>query len=233
MSPDRAFKDAVYEQLARTGRALAHPRRLELLDLLCQGPMTVEQLARKSSLAIGSTSQHLQHLKAARLVQSERRGSYVVYRVPDHTTCLLLRTLQAVAERYNAEFRALAADFFGGDGREEPLDAAGLARRLAHEDAVVLDVRPADEYAAGHWPGALSIPLEALAERLAELPQDRTIVAYCRGPYCVLSLHALDLLRHAGLRAARLTEGMSDWRAQNVPLEEGARAGDGAATNDG
>ena len=221
---DRAFKDAVYEQVARVGRAVSHPRRLELLDLLCQGPMTVEQLARKSALSMGSTSQHLQHLKEARLVRGERQGTYVVYHLQDDLTCGLLQTLQTVADRYYAELRAVTEAFFGAQPVLEAVDAPTLQDRAATEGVLLLDVRPAEEYAAGHWPGALSMPLETLAERLAGLPRDRQIAAYCRGPYCVLSLHAVDLLRQAGFPAVRLAEGVRDWRARGLPIMAGPEA---------
>jgi rhodanese-related sulfurtransferase len=218
---DRSFKDAIYEQISRVGRAVSHPRRLELLDLLCQGPATVEQLAQKSALSVGSTSQHLQHLKEARLVRGERRGTFVVYRLQDDLTCALFHMLRTVAERYYAEMRHITETFLAERAALEAVDLATLQHRLEDDDVVLLDVRPADEYASGHWPGALSVPLETLAEHLAELPRDRMVVAYCRGPYCVLSLHAVDLLTQSGFQAARLVEGVSDWRAQGVPMAQG------------
>lgn len=218
--PDRMFKDAVYEQIARVGRAVAHPRRLELLDLLCQGPMSVEQLARKSAMPVASASQHLQHLKDARLVRGERRGTFVVYRLTDEVTCELFHTLQTVAERYYAELRAVTEALLNDDEALEAVDATTLRERSATGSVLLLDVRPPEEYAAGHWPGAICMPLETLADRLAELPKDRTIVAYCRGPYCVLALHAVDLLRRRGFRALRWAQGVSDWRAQGWPLAQ-------------
>ncbi|MDA8334092.1 MAG: metalloregulator ArsR/SmtB family transcription factor [Peptococcaceae bacterium] len=215
---DRAFKDAVYEQIARVGRAVAHPRRLELIDLLCQGPMTVEQLARKSAMSVGSTSQHLQHLKEARLVRGERHGTYVVYRLHNDQTCALFHTLRALAEQYYADMRCVTETFLADHQALEPVDAATLKERSEKDAVVILDVRPPEEYDAGHWPGALSIPLETLADRLADLPRDRTIVAYCRGPYCVLAMHAVNELRRAGFHAERLSEGVSDWRARGWPI---------------
>ncbi|MDA8194907.1 MAG: metalloregulator ArsR/SmtB family transcription factor [Thermaerobacter sp.] len=220
---DRVFKDAIYEQIARVGRAVANSRRLELLDLLCQGPMTVEQLARKSSLSVGSTSQHLQHLKEAQLVRGDRRGTYVVYRLRDDLTCSLFHTLQTVAGRYYAEMRAVTEEFLDNYRNLEAVGVGALKERTARDSVILLDVRPPEEYAAGHWPGALSIPLETLADHLTELPQDRTIVAYCRGPYCVLALHAVDLLRQQGYQAVRLTEGVSDWRAKGIPIAKSDR----------
>jgi len=225
MTGDREFKDAVYEQIARVGRAVAHPRRLELLDLLCQGPMTVEQLARKSALSMGSASQHLQHLKEARLVRGERRGTHVVYRLHDELTCALFHTLRALAEQYYADMRAITEGFLADHQALEPVDVGTLQDRLEAGEVIVLDVRPPEEYAAGHWPGALSVPLEKLSEHLADLPRDRTIVAYCRGPYCVLAVHAVDRLRREGFRAERLAEGVAEWRERGLPVADGDRSG--------
>ncbi len=221
MDPDRAFKDAIYEQIARIGRAVAHPRRLEILDLLCQSPMSVETLARKSAMSVGSTSQHLQHLKDAHLVCVEPRGSARIYRLTDAATCELFRNLRGLAERYYPDMRAITEAFLRDREALETLDVATLQQRLKQEEVVLLDVRPAEEYAAGHWPGAMSLPLDALTDRLAELPQDRTVVAYCRGPYCVLALHAAEALRQHGFRAIRLADGVPDWRARGWPIAEG------------
>ncbi|MDA8205160.1 MAG: metalloregulator ArsR/SmtB family transcription factor [Thermaerobacter sp.] len=221
MDSDRAFKDAIYEQIARIGRAVAHPRRLELLDLLCQGPMTVEVLARKSGMSVGSTSQHLQHLKEAQLVRVAPRGAARVYRLTDAATCNLFRHLRGLAERYYADMRAITETFIRDREAMETLDSAALQERLAYEEVVLLDVRPAEEYAAGHWPGAISLPLDALMDRLTELPRDRTVVAYCRGPYCVLALHAVETLQHHGFKAVRMVDGVPEWRAQGLPVADG------------
>lgn len=221
MDPDRAYKDAIYEQIARIGRAVAHPRRLELLDLLCQGPTTVETLARKSALSVGSASQHLQHLKNARLVRAEPRGVARIYRLTDAATCELFRSLRGLAERYYADMRVITEAFLHDRDAMETLDVAALQQRMRQEEVILLDVRPVEEYAAGHWPGAVSLPLDALTDRLAELPRDRTVVAYCRGPYCVLAMHAAEVLRQHGFRAIRLADGVPDWRAQGLPIAEG------------
>ena len=221
MDPDRAFKDAIYEQIARIGRAVAHPRRLELLDLLCQGPTTVETLARKSAMSVGSTSQHLQHLKDAHLVRVEPRGAARIYRLTDAATCELFRSLRGLAERYYADMRVITEAFLRDREALETLDVATLQQRMDQEEVILLDVRPAEEYTAGHWPGAVSLPLDALTDRVAELPRDRTVVAYCRGPYCVLAMHAAEVLRQHGFRAIRLADGVPDWRAQGLPIAEG------------
>jgi rhodanese-related sulfurtransferase/DNA-binding transcriptional regulator YhcF (GntR family) len=218
---DRQFKNAIYDQIARVGRAVSHPRRLELLDLLCQGPASVEQLAQKAGLSMGSTSQHLQLLKEARLVRSERRGTFVIYQLQDDLTCGLFHTLVTVAEQHYAEMRAITEAFLNEHGALEAVDLPTLQSRLQEGELVLVDVRPAEEYRAGHWPGALSVPLETLAQHLAELPRGRTVVAYCRGPYCVLALHAVELLQEAGFRALRLRGGVSEWRAQGLPMAKG------------
>ncbi len=220
MNADRAFKDAIYEQIARIGRAVTHPRRLELLDLLCQGPMAVEQLARKSAMSIGSASQHLQHLREARLVRVTPQGTTRIYELADEATCDLFRTLRSLAERHYAEMRDVTEAFLRDKDALEPIGAVSLQHRMDHEPLVLLDVRPPEEYAAGHWPGALCVPVEDLAGRLATLPRDHTIVAYCRGPYCVLALHAVEVLRQHGFQAIRMAEGVSDWKAQGLPVEK-------------
>ncbi len=224
MNADRAFKDAIYEQIARISRAVMHPRRLELLDLLCQGPMTVELLARKSAMSIGNASQHLQHLREARLVKVSPQGTARIYQLADDATCDLFLTLRSLAERYYAEMREVTDSFLRDKNELEAIEATTLADRFERESPVLLDVRPSEEYDAGHWPGALSLPVEELAGRLAELPQDRTIVAYCRGPYCVLALHAVEVLRQHGFQAVRMAEGVSDWKAQGLPIEKGSNA---------
>lgn len=217
----RQFKDAVYGQVARVGRAVAHPKRLEMLDLLCQGAASVERLAQKCDLSMGSTSQHLQVLYEARLVRRERHGTYAIYSLGGELSCTLFQTLRQVAEDYYAELREVAEAVLTAEPEVEAVDLATLRQRADRDQVVMLDVRPADEYAAGHWPGALSLPLETLADRLAELPRDRTIAAYCRGPYCVLSLEAVALLRHHGYHAIRLNEGVSEWRARGLTVASG------------
>lgn len=219
MERDRAFKDAIYEQLARVGRALAHPRRLELLDLLCQGPMTVEMLARKSAMSVGNTSQHLQHLKDAQLVRAQVRGTNRVYRLNDGATCDLFRSLRSYAAQHYAEMHAITQTFLYDRAALEAVDTSTLQRRLQEDAVILLDVRPPEEYAAGHWPGAIAMPVEDLSSHSAHLPRDRTIVAYCRGPYCVLALQAVEILREQGFRAVRLIDGVADWRAQGLPVE--------------
>lgn len=218
----REFKEAVYEQIARVGRAVASPKRLELLDLLCQGEATVERLAEKAGLTMGSASQHLQGLLQARLVRRQRHGTYAVYSLADDDlSCTLLRTLRQVAEDHYFELRHLTESLLTTAGELEPVDMPTLLRRVDGSEVTVVDVRPTEEFLAGHWPGAVSVPLESLAARIGELPTDRLIAAYCRGPYCVLSVQAVDWLNAQGYRTVRLTEGVMEWRAKGLRLASG------------
>ncbi|MDH4230390.1 MAG: metalloregulator ArsR/SmtB family transcription factor, partial [Nitrospirota bacterium] len=189
MTPNRHFKDAIYEQFARLGKAVSSPRRLELLDLLCQGPRTVEVLAGEAGLSVANTSQHLQLLRASRLVETEKRGQYVTYRVADAAVCDLFFAMRNLAGRRLAEVEWITSDFLAGRQADledlEPVDREALIARVREGSVTVLDVRPVEEYTAGHIRGALSVPLDELEARLAELPRTREIVAYCRGPYCV------------------------------------------------
>jgi len=221
---NRAFKDAIYEQFARIGKAVSSPKRLELLDLLCQGPRTVEVLAKESGLAIANASQHLQVLRAARLVAAEKEGLFVIYRLADQTVCEFFRTMRVLAESQLAEVDQIKRRFLEGREGMQPVDREALLDLVREEAVTVLDVRPVEEYNAGHIPGALSIPLKELKQHLAELPRDQEIVAYCRGPYCVLSVQAVEMLRAKGFQAVRLEEGIQDLRAMGFPIAVNERA---------
>ncbi len=217
-NPTRAFKDAIYEQFARVGKAISSPRRLELLDLLCQGPRTVEALANESGLTIANTSQHLQVLRAARLVAADKDGLYVIYRLADQQVCEFFRSMRLLAESRLAEVEQIKNRFLDGREGMMPVDRTKLLK-LVREDAVtVLDVRPSVEFNAGHIAGALSVPLKELQQHLSDLPRDQEIVAYCRGPYCVLSVMAVEILRARGFKAIRLEEGIQDFRALGFPI---------------
>jgi len=218
----REFKDAVFEQFARVASAFASPKRLEVVDLLAQGPRSVESIATQTSMTVANTSRHLQVLRNAGLVTSSRDAQRVVYRVADSTVLDAYRSLRQVAESRIAEVRYLAEAFFGEVDGVEPLDIAQLLERRTHGDVVVVDVRPPEEYAAGHIAGALSVPLADLAGRISELPEGSTVVAYCRGPYCVLSAAAVRQLRAVGMPAQRLDAGVDEWRRAGRPIEIGA-----------
>lgn len=217
---NRRFKDAIYEQLARIGKAVSSPRRLELLDLLCQGERTVEVLAKEASMSLANASQHLQVLRQARLVETEKRGLHVTYRLADAEVCEYFFAMRELAENRLAEIERITREFLTARGSLEAVDRVALLERVRRGEVIVLDVRPPEEYRAGHIPGAVSIPLGVLKERLSELPDDQEIVAYCRGPYCVMSIDAVELLRSHGFRAQRLEDGMLEWRARHWPVEE-------------
>ena len=223
-NPNRAFKDAIYEQFARIGKSVSSPKRLELLDLLCQGERTVEVLAKESGLTIANTSQHLQVLRAARLVEAEKAGLFVIYRLADQTVCEFFRGMRVLAESRLAEVEQIKRRFLAGREGMEPVDREALLKLVREGAVTVLDVRPAEEYNAGHIPGALSIPLKDLKLHLSELPHDQEIVAYCRGPYCVLSIQAVEMLRAKGFQAVRLEEGIQDFRAMGFPIAVGEEA---------
>lgn len=199
----RAFKDAAYAHLAEVGKALAAPARLELLDLLAQAPRTVEVLAGEVDQSVANTSHHLQALKRARLVHAERDGVHMVYRIASADVAALVAQLHTVAARHVAELDLLTRTFFDDPAGLEPLDRDALLARLHADDVVLLDVRPAHEFAAGHLPGARSVPLPLLESHVDALPRDRTILAYCRGPFCTLSAAAVARLRALGFDARR------------------------------
>lgn len=212
-SAHRLFKDSVYGQLARIGKAAAAPKRLELLDLLCQGPRTVEVLAREAAVTVANASQHLQVLRAARLVEAQKQGQHVEYRLADQQVCDFFLSLRNLAHARLAEVEQVTRTFFSEREAMEPVASEELLRRVKKGEVTVLDVRPDSEYRAGHIAGALSVPLADLKARLKELPRDREVVAYCRGPYCVMSVEAVALLRARGFQAHRLEQGVADWRA--------------------
>ncbi len=221
MTPHRRFKDSLYEQFARIGKAVSAPKRLELLDLLCQGPRTVEALAEQASLSVANASQHLQVLRAARLVEAEKKGLFVEYRLADSQVGDFFHSLRQLAESRLAEVEQVSRAYFEERGAMEAVGGPELLRRVRGGEVTVLDVRPSEEYRAGHIPGALSMPVPELKRRLSELPKDREIVAYCRGPYCVMAIEAVELLRKKGFRAHRLEEGVVDWRARGWRVERG------------
>lgn len=218
----RAFKDRLYTEFAVLGRALANPHRLELLDLLAQGERSVEELAREAALSLANASAHLQVLRRARLVEAEKRGLNVVYRLATPEVFQLWRALRDLASARLAEVERLVATYLSNRAGLNPVDREELLRLLQAGEVTLLDVRPAVEYRQGHLPSARSIPLEELGQRLAELPREHEIVAYCRGPFCVLADEAVSLLHRHGFRVRRLSEGFPEWRAAGYPVEVGA-----------
>lgn len=217
----RHVKDRLFAVWADVAKALASPKRLELLDLLAQGERTVEQLARETGLTINNTSSHLGVLKGARLVETRKEAQFVHHRLADDSVLRLLRELQAVARERVLEVEHLARLYLDGRDALEPLTARELDRRLRSGRVTVIDVRPEIEYRAGHIRGALSVPLDRLEARIADIPADRPVVAYCRGPYCVFAVEAVEHLRREGYEALRLVDGLPDWRAAGLPVEIG------------
>ena len=215
----RKFKDRLFEQFARVGKALASPKRLEIVDLLAQGERTVEEIARQTSMSVASASQHLQALKAARMVEVRRKGLYAHYRLADEDVFRTWQAVRDLAESRLAEVDRVVESYLEDRDALEAVDATELMERLSDEGVVVLDVRPEEEYRAGHIPGAISVPVDALEAALQTLPRDREVVAYCRGPFCVFSDEAVALLRSRGYRAYRLQQGLPDWRAAGMPVE--------------
>jgi rhodanese-related sulfurtransferase/predicted transcriptional regulator len=221
MNPNRRFKDKIYEQFARIGKAVSSPKRLELLDLICQGPRTVEILAKESSLTVANTSRHLHVLRGAGLIESHKNGLYVTYQITDLTVCEFFRSMRLLAEKRLADIEQITRRFLDGRVGLEAVDSEELIERVRSKSVMVIDVRPAEEFQAGHIPGAISVPLKELESRLAEFPQNKEIVAYCRGPYCVLAIQAVEALNAKGYRAVRLEDSVQDWRARGLDVAIG------------
>lgn len=215
-------KQRLYAQLARIAKALASAQRLELIELLAQGERSVDALAGLMGLPIANTSHHLQVLRRAGLVIGQRDGLFVRYRLSDQGVFDLYRLLARVGRERLTEMDAIIQRYLEGRDGLEPVGRSELARRVREGAVVVLDVRPAEEYAAGHIPGAMSLPIESLDAGLRGLPRDKPIVAYCRGPYCVMAFEAVRRLRRHGRDARRLEEGFPEWRAAGLPVAVGA-----------
>jgi rhodanese-related sulfurtransferase/DNA-binding HxlR family transcriptional regulator len=218
----RTAAGAVRGALAEVAKALGHEHRVELVEQLAQGPRSVEALAERVGLSVANTSQHLQQLRRVGLVSTRRDGKRVIYHLADEAEAAiisLLGSLRHVAEHAVASMERVIATYFQARDELEPVSAKELLTRLRGRDAVILDVRPEDEYGLGHLPGALNIPLRQLTQRLSELPLKRDIIAYCRGPYCVLSFEAVAELRARGFRVRRFREGFPEWKAAGLPIE--------------
>ncbi|MDQ6887958.1 MAG: metalloregulator ArsR/SmtB family transcription factor [Gemmatimonadota bacterium] len=208
----RTFKDALYAQFARIGHAVSTPRRIELLDLLAQSERTVADLAKLTATAVKNTSAHLRALRAAGLVETRKDGPHVFYRLADERVPALLRELQGLAHARLADVERVTRLYLDGRDELEPVSARELQRRIREGNVTVIDVRPREEYEAGHIPGALSVPVELLKRGRSAPPTSREVVAYCRGRYCVYAVEAVTLLRRRGYRAVRLEDGLPGWR---------------------
>lgn len=215
-------KQKLFAQFAAVAKAMAHAHRLELLEQLAQGERSVEVLADRTGLSVANASQHLQQMRRAGLVAPRRAGTFVYYKLADDSILDALTALRRIAERNNAEVERVVRSYFNERDELEPVSRKQLMSRLRDGNVTVLDVRPPDEFALGHVPGAVNIPLRALKTQLKELDPGREIVAYCRGEYCVLSFEAVALLRARGFNVRRLQEGLPEWRAAGLPVEVGS-----------
>lgn len=215
----RETKTLLYEQVARIGKAVASPKRLELIELLCQGEKAVELLATQADISVKLASAHLRELRLARLVETRKDGKYVLYRLASTGVADLWVSLRAAAEDRLVELQVALAQLAEQGDPLQGLDRAALLGKAARGEVLVLDVRPADEFAEGHLPHARSLPVAELKKRLAELPQGTPVVAYCRGPFCLMARDAVALLRQRGYRAQHLSDGVAEWRARGLPIE--------------
>ncbi|HEX6106464.1 MAG TPA: metalloregulator ArsR/SmtB family transcription factor [Gemmatimonadales bacterium] len=217
----RTVKNALYGQVARIGKAVSSPQRLELLHLLAHGEKSVETLAAQTQLTIKNASAHLRVLREARLVEPRKEGQHVYYRLAEEGVATFFLSLRDLAERRLAEVREVSQQYFGGRKQMTPVDRRQLLSRIRAGEVTVLDLRDEPEFAAGHIPGARSLPIRELKKTLRSIPRDQEVVAYCHGPYCVLSLEAVQLLTAKGYRATRLDDGFVEWAAAGLPVERG------------
>jgi rhodanese-related sulfurtransferase len=215
----REFKDRIYEQFARIGKALSSPKRLEVIDLLAQGERSVEDVAWATAMPVANASQHLQVLRAAGMVEVRREGKRAYYRLADEGVYEAWRAVRGLGEKRLAEVDRVVETYLEDRGSMLVVDADELLGLLRDGDVVVLDVRPRGEYRAGHIAGARSVPVEEIEERLREIPEGKMVVAYCRGPYCVFSDDAVRLLRARGYEARAFTQGFPEWKAAGMPVE--------------
>lgn len=218
----RTVKATLHEKFAEVAKAAAHPHRLALLEHLAQGERNVDALAGATGLAVANASQHLQSMRRAGLLAARRAGKFTLYRLADDGVLDLLAAIGRIARRNVAEVKELMTSYYNARDAMEPVSRRELRRRLKAGTVTVIDVRPADEFAAGHVPGALSIPVGEVKRRLSELPRDKEVVAYCRGPYCVFAFEAVAALRAAGYEARRLEDGLPEWRAAGLPVDTAA-----------
>ena len=221
MGTAKPFKSLIFEQLARIGKAVANAHRLELLEFLAQGERSVEALAQVAKLSVANTSQHLQILRQAGLVGSRKEGQRVYYRLGDRRVVALLAVMRDLAEDHLADIKKLITLYLTSRDAMDPIPAGELLIRVREGSVTVLDVRPEEEYAAGHLPGAVNIPLKDLEANLSRLPAGQEVVAYCRGPWCIMAFDAVARLRARGIKACRLQDGLPEWRLAGLPVEGG------------
>ncbi len=220
----REFKDAAFAQFARIAAAFASPKRIEIIDVLAQGERNVETLAAQTGLTIANASRHLQVLKSAGLVNARKDGVQVIYRTASRGVLDGYRALRSLAEERLADVDRLVRDYFGDADGVEPVTRRELIKRSRRSEVTVIDVRPDEEFSAGHIAGALSLPLGSLERLLSKVPRDKEVVAYCRGPYCVLAAEAVRMLRKKGYGARRLEEGYPEWHDAGLPVASGSTA---------
>lgn len=215
----RALKSLLYEQVARIGQAAASPKRLEIIDLLCQSEKTVDALAKEAGISVKLASAHLKELRLARLVEGRKDGRNIYYRLSDSNVAEFWVALRTLAEERLLELQAALGSMVAAPRELVPAERRELIARAQAGEIVVIDVRPEAEYRAGHLPYARSLPLRELKQRLEELPRDKPIVAYCRGPFCLMAPQAVQMLQASGFRAARLEDGVAEWRSRGLPIE--------------
>ncbi|WJH37397.1 metalloregulator ArsR/SmtB family transcription factor [Paenibacillus sp. CC-CFT747] len=208
----RQWRDRLYQEFARIGKCLSSPKRLELIDIISQGPKSVDQLSKMTGMSIANVSQHLQTLHESRLVRFQKKGNYVIYEIAEPAVADFMVSLHRFSENQLVEIQRLKTEILQNYRDVEPIGFDALMERMDKGEVVLLDVRPEEEYRVGHIPGAISVPMEELEHHLSSLPSDKEMVAYCRGPYCFLSLQAVELLRSKGINASRLEEGVHEWK---------------------
>ncbi|WP_404328187.1 ArsR/SmtB family transcription factor [Mesobacillus maritimus] len=212
MSDIRTLKDSLYQEFARIGKCLSSPKRLELLDLLSQSPKSVEGLAKNSGMTVANVSKHLQTLHNARLVNFRKQGNYVIYELADQAVLDFIASLKGLSEKQLVQVQYLKNEYLNPHFELQGLSLPELKCRMENGEVLLLDVRPKEEYEVAHIPGALSVPIEELEEKLASLPTNLDVVAYCRGPYCLMSVEAVELLKTRGITAFRLEKSVQDWK---------------------
>lgn len=211
MNVERKWKDQLYQEFARIGKCLSSPKRLELIDLLSQGPKSVDQIAKITAMSVANVSQHLQTLHESRLVKFTKKGNYVIYEIAELSVADFMVSLHQLSEQQLVEIQRLKTEIVQHHASMEPIALEELMERIEKGEVLLLDVRPQDEYQMGHIPGAISMPIEELENHLASLPANKEIVAYCRGPYCLMSAQAVEFLKSKGIKASRIEEGVHEW----------------------